>query len=87
MSVEMADGSLLADVKIPMDSDTLQTEVSVMTVTSERWMERFIMNPQVLCLDGLASDDDPEDACFRIRYLQWYPYDQKLQKSGWTGLS
>ena len=34
---------------------------SVMTVTSERWMERFIMNPQVLCLDGLAPDDDPED--------------------------
>ena len=31
-----------------------------MTVTSERWMERFVMNPQVLCLDGLASDDDPE---------------------------
>ena len=25
-----------------------------MTVTSERWMERFIMNPQVLLLDGLA---------------------------------
>ena len=32
-----------------------------MTVMSERWMERFIMNPQVLCLDSLASDDDPED--------------------------
>ena len=43
------------------DSDTLQTELSVMTVTSERWMEKFIMNPQVLCLDGLMSDDDPED--------------------------
>ena len=32
-----------------------------MTVTSERWMERFVMSPQVLCLDGLASDNDPED--------------------------
>ena len=32
-----------------------------MTVMSERWMERFFMNPQVLCLDGLTSDDDPED--------------------------
>ena len=61
MSVKIADGSPPADVKILMDSDTPQTEVSVMTVTSERWTERFIMSPQVLCLDGLASDDDPED--------------------------
>ena len=61
MSVKIADGSPLADVKILMDSDTPQTEVSVMTVTSERWMERFIMSPQVLCLDSITSDDDPED--------------------------
>ena len=61
MSVKMADGSPPADVKILADSDTLQTEVSVMTVTSERWMEWFIMSPQGLCLDGLVSDDDPED--------------------------
>ena len=60
MSVKMTDGSPLADVNILTDSDTLQTEVSVMTVTSEIWMERFVMNPQVLCLDGLASGDDPE---------------------------
>ena len=33
------------------------------TVTSKRWMERFVMNPQVLCLDGLTSDYDPEDRC------------------------
>ena len=59
--VKMADGSPPAEVKILTDSDTLQTELSVMTVKSERWMERFIMNPQVLCLDGLTSDDDPED--------------------------
>ena len=59
--VKMADGSPPAEVYILMDSDTLHTELSVMTVTSERWMERFIMNPQVLCLDGLTSDDDPED--------------------------
>ena len=52
ISVKMADGSPPADVKILTDSDTLQTEVSVMTVTSESWMERFIMSPQVLCLDG-----------------------------------
>ena len=59
ISVKMADGRPPANVKT--DSDTLQTEVSVMTVTSERWIERFIMSPQVLCLDGLASDDDHED--------------------------
>ena len=59
--VKMADGTHPADVKILTDSDKLQTELSVMTVTSERWMERLIMNPQVLCLDGLTSDDDPED--------------------------
>ena len=59
--VKMADGSPPAEVKILTDSDTLQTELSVMTMKSERWMERFIMNPQVLCLDGLTSDDDPED--------------------------
>ena len=61
MLVKMADGSPPAEVKILTDSDTLQTELSVMTATSERWMERFIMNPQMLCLDGLTSDDDPED--------------------------
>ena len=61
MSVKMADGSPPAEVKILTDSDTQQTEVSVMTVTSERWMERFTMSPQVLCLDGLASDDNHED--------------------------
>ena len=61
MSVKMADGRPPADVKTLTDSDALQTEVSVMTVTSERWMEGFIMSPQVLCVDGLASDDDHED--------------------------
>ena len=59
--VKMADGSPPAEVNILTDSDTLQTELSVMTVTSDRWMERFFMNSQVLCLDGLTSDDDPED--------------------------
>ena len=61
MLVKMANGSPPAEVNIITDSDTLQTELSVMTVMSERWMERFIMNPQVLWLDGLTSDDDPED--------------------------
>ena len=39
--VKMADGSPPAEVKILTDSDTLQTELSVMTATSERWMERL----------------------------------------------
>ena len=26
---------------------------------SEEWMERFVINLDVLCLDGLASGDDP----------------------------
>ena len=30
-----------------------------MAVMSEKWMERFVINPQVLCSDGLAPDDDP----------------------------
>ena len=45
--VKMADGSPPAEVNILTDSDTLQTALSVMTVMSERWMERFIMNPLV----------------------------------------
>ena len=59
-SAEMACGSPPADIDILMAPDTLQTEVSVIAVMSEKWMERFVMNPQVLCLDGLAPDDDPE---------------------------
>ena len=42
--VKMADGSPPAEVNILTVSDTLQTALSVMTVVSERWMERFIMN-------------------------------------------
>ena len=63
MLLEMADGSPPAEVKILTDSDILQKELSVMTVTSERWMERFVMNPQVLCWDGLTSDYDLDDRC------------------------
>ena len=45
MLVEMADGSPPAEAEIHMDSDTLLSKLSEMTVKSERWMERFIMNP------------------------------------------
>ena len=62
----MADGSPPAEVAILTDSDILQKELSVMTVTSKRWMERFVMNPQVLCFDGSTSDYDPEDRCSNV---------------------
>ena len=61
MLVKMADGSPPPEVNIHTDSDILQSKLSVKTAMSEIWMERFIMNPQVLCLDSLTSDDDPED--------------------------
>ena len=63
MLLEMADGSTPTEVKILTDSDILQKELSVMTVTSERWTERFVMNPQVLCWDSLTSVYDLEDRC------------------------
>ena len=59
--VKMADGSPPAEANIHTDSDTLQSKLSEMTVKSERWMERFIMSPQVVCSDSLTSDDNPED--------------------------
>ena len=61
MLVKMADGSPPAEANIRTDSDTLLSKLSEMTVKSERWMERFIMNPQVVCSDSLMSDDKPEE--------------------------
>ena len=29
------------------------------TVVSEKWIERFVVNLDMLCSDGLASGDDP----------------------------
>ena len=66
MLLKMVDGSPPAEVTILTDPDILQKELSVMTVTSKRWMERFVMNPQVLCLDGLTSNYDPEDGCSNV---------------------
>ena len=42
-----------------MGPDVLLTAISVTTVVSEKWMERFVMDLDVLCSDGLASGDDP----------------------------
>ena len=46
-STEMAGGSPPVDIDIGVAPDTLQTEVSVTTVLSEKWMERFVIDPQV----------------------------------------
>ena len=40
-------------------SDVLQTAVSVTTVVSEKWMERFVLNLDVSCSDVFASGEDP----------------------------
>ena len=57
--MEVAGGSSTADIDICVGPDVLQTAVSVTTVVSEKWMERFVINLDVLCSDGLASGDDP----------------------------
>ena len=57
--MEIAGGSPPAVFDISVGPDVLLTAVSVTTVVSEKWMERFFMDLDVLCLDGLASGDDP----------------------------
>ena len=57
--MEVAGGSPPADIDISVGPDVQQTAVSVTTGVSEEWMERFVINLDVLCSDGLASGDDP----------------------------
>ena len=57
--MEMAGGSPPAEVDISVGPDELLTAISVTTVVSEKWMERFVMDLDVLCSDGLVSCDDP----------------------------
>ena len=57
--MEVAGGNLPAEIDICGRPDVLQRAVSVTTVVSEKWMERFVINLKVLCSDGLAPDDDP----------------------------
>ena len=57
--MEMAGESPPAEVDICVCLDVLLTAISVTTVVSEKWMERFVMDLDVLCSDGLASGDDP----------------------------
>ena len=79
MSVMLvADGSPPTEANIHTDSDTLLSKLSEMTVKSERWMERFIMSPQVVCSDSLTSDDNPEDISLDVDdgddvFQNWIP--------------
>ena len=58
-STEMAGGSHPADRDICESPEVLQRAGSVTAVVSEKWMERFVINPKVICLNDLAPDDDP----------------------------
>ena len=57
--LEVAGGSPLAEIVINGSPDVLQRAVSVTAVVSEKWMESFVMNLKVLCLDGLAPNENP----------------------------
>ena len=72
-STEMAGGSPPADRDICEGPEVLQRTGSVTAVVSEKWMERFVIKPKVICLDDLAPNDDPvrrssdvgSDACIQ----------------------
>ena len=83
--MEPAGGSSKVSSDICVGPDVLQTAVSVTTVVSEKWMERFVLNLDVLCSDVLASGEDPargslnvgSDVCVvPIRCRQRYLYGQ-----------
>ena len=39
--------------------EVLQRAGSLTAVVSEKWMERFVIKPKVICSDDSAPDDDP----------------------------
>ena len=57
--MEMAGGSPPAEFDISVGPDVVLTAIFVTTVVSKKWMQRFVMDLDVLCSDGLASGDDP----------------------------
>ena len=59
MSTEMAGGNPPAVIDNCESPDLLQRAGSVMAVVSEKWMDRFVIKPKVMCSDDSASDDDP----------------------------
>ena len=58
-STEMAGGNPPADRDICDSPEVLQRAGSVTAVVSEKWMERFVIKPKVICSDDSAPDDDP----------------------------
>ena len=58
-STEMAGGNPPPDRDNCESPELLQRAGSVTAVVSEKWMERFVIKPKVMCLDDSASDDDP----------------------------
>ena len=74
-STEMAGGNPPADRDNCESPDLLQRAGSVTAVVSEKWMDRFIIQPKIMCSDDSASDDDPagqrSDAS-SIASVQWY---------------
>ena len=58
-STEMAGGNPPADRDNCESPELLQRAGSVTAVVSEKWMERFVIKPKVMCSDDSAPDDDP----------------------------
>ena len=56
---EMAGGSSKIGSDICVVLDMLQTAVSVTTIVTEKWMERFVLDLDDLRSDVLASEEDP----------------------------
>ena len=90
-STEMVGGSPPADIDICESPEVLQRAGSVMAVVSEKWMERFVINPKVICLDGLAPDDDParrssdvgSDACIIQKQIPTVVSVQRVVTEKW----
>ena len=58
-STEMAGGNHPADRDNCESPELQQRAGSVTAVVSEKWMERFVIKPKVMCLDDSAPNDDP----------------------------
>ena len=58
-STEMAGGNSPADRDNCESPELLQRAGSVTAVVPEKWIERFVIKPKVMCSDDSASGDDP----------------------------
>ena len=58
-STEKVSGNPPADTDNCESPELLQRAGSVTAVVSEKWMERFVIKPKVMCSDDSASDGDP----------------------------